>query len=144
MQEWHEAIGQLVLSFGDIEHSLYLILSECGENDIYTEYKDEDFVCRARKCIEIIKGIAPKPSEADELIALLKQSMGLIGVRNLIAHNPLHPIVTSDSAVRLSVISTKDSNKKIDLADLQKTAFESANIKEKMYQATHAVSCKIT
>jgi len=76
----------LILAFGDIEHSIYLILSECGKEDFYPDFKNEDFVCRARKSINIINELNPKPTEADELIDLLKKSMGLIETRNLIAH----------------------------------------------------------
>ena len=140
MQEWHAEIGRMILCFGDIEYSVYLILNKCGDTDYYPEYKNEDFMCRARKCIKIIKSLDRSPEETGQLIQLLKDSLALIQTRNLIAHNPLHPVIEGEKTISLKVISTKKSESKITLESLVEAANESARICSEMYRITNAIS----
>lgn len=138
--EWAAAIGRCFVAFGSIEDSTVTCLQEIPKDRIQKSVKNFRLGQRIDLIIELLE--AHPGYVYEQLTAKLSRAKKMSETRNLIAHNPLILGIhyTDDSyTVKESIVSLRNDQHRISLAELQEFATESEQLATDLHRCTAAV-----
>jgi hypothetical protein len=138
-ERWALLVGRLVLSFGDIEFHLLQCLVHVPAQNLYGQYRDKEFVAKANKAIEVLRGSTIKPQRVKKLVSLVNKAIKCAKNRNLIAHNPLRLAIYSSGIGNLDfrpeIRSLRNQERFLTLPELEALASESEALAGQFYEA---------
>lgn len=135
--EWASEIGNIFLSFGDIEFVTLECLRHFPTEDIYNSTSKLNFKPRVNLIIEIVNSMGISEKLKNEMTDLLNQAFSMSDKRNLIAHNPLALEVYEDSEGNYEfaeiIASLRNEKNTISFDGIKQLAVESSELSEALH-----------
>lgn len=129
-EEWEQAVGRLIISFGQIEHGVYSALKLRPALNLSEVTIDLPLIRKIEIALQLIK--SRHEPEFEEVRQLLVEIKNLNKIRNLVAHNPLIFVAGRDANGSLDISrkisSLRDRKKQASLQELSVAADRSKEI----------------
>ena len=129
-EEWEQAVGRLIISFGQIEYGVFAALKLRPALNLSDVTLEIPLAKKIDIALQLIK--SRHEPEFEEVRQLLVEVKALTKLRNLVAHNPLVFAATHDSngsvEVSRKITSLRNQGKHTSLQDLSKAADRSKEI----------------
>lgn len=139
-QLWAPVIGRLLLSFGEIEYCLMIILGPLNGHQAWERLKASEFKKKASEAIRVLDNNYLGHRAHKQTVSLLNESMKLATYRNLVAHNPLNigPF-QQDGKInfRLVIISLRNHEKHVVFSELNEAADSSEYVASQLHELVH-------
>ena len=145
-ERWAGLVGRVILAFGEIELSILQCLIHVPKENLYQQYREKEFLVKAKKAIEVLNNSKIKPRLRVKMVKLVNLAIKKAKDRNLIAHNPLHLGFYSDVDVvgsldfRHEIRSLRQQEIFITLPQLEALASEVERLAQNIYVAMSEVS----
>ena len=135
-EKWAQLIGQILISFGDIEMITYRCLKTFPSENILPSVINMKLGQRIDLISNVLKSKFGE-NDINKIISLLGRVKGLSKQRNLIAHNPMSLDIYENEQGKISglkevIRSEKDESKYVHYSDLIKTSTELSEIVPKL------------
>ncbi len=129
-EQWEQAVGRLIISFGQIEHGVYSALKLRPALNLSEVTIELPLIRKIEIALQLIK--SRHEPEFEEVRQLLIEIKNLNKIRNLVAHNPLVFVANHDANGSLDVSrkisSLRDQKKQTSLQELSVAAERSKEI----------------
>lgn len=129
LERWEVQIGKFIIACGVIEKASYELLLQLPTEDLSRQILKMGLVARIDFIIDLLPQRISNESLVDELIHELELAKSTIGLRNIIAHNPvdLSLFDSEHGALSKQVVSRFDP----DLERMRKTEVDVLEMEEK-------------
>lgn len=140
---WAPIIGHLLLAFGEIEYCLMICLGPLDSHMTWSKVKDAGYKRKVSEAIRVLSEKHPDHIGAKNAIQLLNDSLNLVKVRNLVAHNPLNVAAYTapdgDVQFRLAVGSLKNHENGIIFQELEDAALQAEALAAELHDVIHDI-----
>jgi hypothetical protein len=115
--EWAVQVGQFMLCFGELEHSLATLITRIAKDEIHASVARMSFDFRLTFLLELIEPFGF--SKEHPLCVLIKELKDLSEQRNLVAHNTIYFFADDDPTKDyIAIVSLRDGNKRLRFEEL--------------------------
>ena len=143
-ERWAGLVGRVILAFGEIELSILECLIDVPNENLYPQYKDEEFHKKANKAIQVLNDSSIEPKLRRKMVKLINLAMQKAKDRNLVAHNPLHLGFYTDMDgsldFRYEIRSLRRQEVFMTLRELETLALDIEQLAGNVYETMSAIS----